>query len=122
MTDSQFGILIAAIVGVVGSLAVGFRSIVHWAVNQVVGALKSNEEALKSNSSAMMRHEVRAEQFSDRLEDTIEKIDKLSDWMEDNTPVENPEVGRYRKHKKRRPTNPTIAIDPSLLEPKKGTP
>lgn len=117
MTDSQFGILIAAIVTVAASLGAGFRALFRWAVKQIVDVLRDNEIALKDSTKALLRHEVRAEELHKRLGETMETIESIGDWMEDNTPVESsPSIGRYRKHKKRKQTNPSIVVNDDLKE------
>lgn len=84
MGDGQFSILIAAITGGLGGLA----AVIKWSVGVLTDTLKANTSAMVENSASNARLST--------------KIEKVTAWVEDNTPSEPP--------KKRSKTNPAIAI------------
>lgn len=83
MSDAWLTALLAALTGVGGAIVAALR----WAVNRVTKAMDDNTRAMLENTKASTRLEV--------------KIDQVSDWVEEHTPV-----GRPPPKKPRARTNP----------------
>lgn len=85
MSDAQFGVLIAALTAGLGGIA----AVIRWSVGILTGALSANTKAMVENSASNARLST--------------KIDKVTAWVEDNTPTERPRPPRAK-------TNPQIAL------------
>lgn len=75
MTDSQFGVLVTALLGLAGSIG----ATVRWAVNRLVRTVDNNQAAmlvaLGNNTTAMIENT----KSNTRLE---VKIEAIADWAE----------------------------------------
>lgn len=100
MDGTQFDILLGAIATAGAAVAAALR----WAANRVVKALDDNstahKEAAASTVSAYREFAHTNVEHATAMATLAAKIDQVSDWVEDHTPVTDPE----RPSARRQPT------------------
>lgn len=100
MTDAQFGLLLTALAGAIGTLVGALK----WAVGRITKSIDDNTAERARQTDAMLEH-ARA------MTALTVKIDTVTDWVQDHTPV----GGIPQPPELRQP-------EPARAEPRRRTP
>jgi hypothetical protein len=98
MTDGQFATLLSAIVAFFGSLI----GTVKWSAGRITKAIDdastSQKEASREFVNAQLEQAKALREQSVHFAQLSEKIDAVTDWVHEHTPVEEfTPIGRYHK-------------------------